>query len=635
MPIRSRSHELEDESFKEFYGALPAKWVPRKKDRDYGIDCEVEVFDPSGPSTGLTFLVQLRATDDRTRAQSVRIETDELAYYRQQELPVMVVRYCSSEKSLHWQWATTIAARVKIAEEQNSFTYNFRDEERWNHQTPGAIRQTLDVRRALAAYPADAAIRLRFDTSQIPHADRYRLERLLNDAIRESGGALVRAREDRQLVEVAVTVSPGRLALRIDTLTSVTFDLPDADTAIIASSVLYGLVKLLDYNRLPRQAEAVARLLARLGYTHPNAGLALTACYAIGSDLPSMAQLAILNGFHHQSDVNHSLIAVRIGLSSQRADLRRQALNMFFGAALDAAALVGPANQAAAHYSIGNFYRQHDTPARTLHHYNRARRLRPAYLETAYFLGELGGVLYRAARFSAAARAYAAAHMLDRTPHSAFVLGDALLMSGLIADAEAHFADTSERGPQGRLAQEAELKAICCRRLMAQLNTGVIPTCRAEADLLQDPLGADPPQILEQILASVDGLNPRARFNLGWHQSRAGDNASAWFNFLLCAFVQPNDVSAWANAALCCFPAEPDLVLAILTVGMHDAGPEVYDKLRADLVSQNASTDAIEAMDYVAAEIVANQSEESAREFTVRMLNGDRFDEMTITEGTA
>lgn len=547
----------------------------------------------------------------------------------------MVVRYCSSGQTLYWQWATTIAARVKISEDQDTFTYRFRDNERWTEETPGAIRQTLDVRRALAAYPADAEIRLRFDLSQIPYADRYQLERLLNKAIRESDGALVRARGDRQLVEVAVTVSPGHLALGIDTLTSVTFDLPDADTAIIASSVLYGLVKLLNYNRLPRQAEAVACSLARLGYAHPNADLALTACYSIGTDLPSLAQLAILNGFHHQSDVNHSLIAVRIGLSPQQADVRHQALNIFFGAALDAAALAGPVNQAATHYSIGNFYRQHDTLARTLHHYNRARRLRPAYLETAYFLGELGGVLYRAARFSGAARAYAAAHVLDPTPQNAFVLGDALLMSGRIADAEAQFADASEQGPPGRLVQEAELKAICCRRLMAQLDIGVIPTRRAEADLLQDSLGADPPQILEQILANVDGLNPRARFNLGWYQSRSGDNASAWSNFLLCAFVQPDDVSAWANAALCCFSAEADRVLAILTVGMHEAGPEVYDKLRADLVSQNASSAAIEAMDYVAAEIVADQSEESAREFTVRMLNGDGFEEMTITKGAA
>lgn len=45
MAKRIRTHILEDESRIAFMQALPAEWVYRDKDKDYGIDCEVEIFE--------------------------------------------------------------------------------------------------------------------------------------------------------------------------------------------------------------------------------------------------------------------------------------------------------------------------------------------------------------------------------------------------------------------------------------------------------------------------------------------------------------------------------------------------------------------------------------------------------------
>lgn len=63
MPKRHRSHQLESESRVAFRSLLPSTWVVRDLDQDYGIDAQVEIFDESGEATGLTFLVQLKATD--------------------------------------------------------------------------------------------------------------------------------------------------------------------------------------------------------------------------------------------------------------------------------------------------------------------------------------------------------------------------------------------------------------------------------------------------------------------------------------------------------------------------------------------------------------------------------------------
>ena len=63
MGQRTRNHLIEDESRLFFKKSLPKFWVCRDKNDDYGIDCEVEIFDNKGNSTGLVFWVQLKGTD--------------------------------------------------------------------------------------------------------------------------------------------------------------------------------------------------------------------------------------------------------------------------------------------------------------------------------------------------------------------------------------------------------------------------------------------------------------------------------------------------------------------------------------------------------------------------------------------
>lgn len=235
MPQRSRSHELEELSVARFNDLLPAQWVSRSKLPDYGIDREVEIFDANGFSTGLAFLVQLRATDDPDRGNQVRLKTDELNYYNQLELPVMVVRYCSTTNAFKWQWETLIRAQVMLKEGQATFTYRFGEAERWTETTPQAIVRTLEVRRALTAYPGSAPIPVHLDLTRVSATKRYLVERALGAAIQQCAGALVRPREQR-LVEIEIIPEVDKLRLRIDALASVTLDLADADPALTTAS---------------------------------------------------------------------------------------------------------------------------------------------------------------------------------------------------------------------------------------------------------------------------------------------------------------------------------------------------------------------------------------------------------------
>jgi hypothetical protein len=105
MPLRTRQQELEDASRRAFAAALPDRLVFRALDHDYGIDGEVEEFE-GGRATGLRFYVQLKATDeaDLKKALRVPVKLSTAGYFRAQPVPVLLVRYLASTKTLYTRW---------------------------------------------------------------------------------------------------------------------------------------------------------------------------------------------------------------------------------------------------------------------------------------------------------------------------------------------------------------------------------------------------------------------------------------------------------------------------------------------------------------------------------------------------
>lgn len=631
MPTRARSHILEEQSIRRFGDAMPSGWVYRGKAPDYGIDGEVEIFNADGGSTGLFFNVQLRATDDAARADRVRLEVDELDYYRSLDVPTAVVRYGSREESLFWQWASNIASRVEIAEGQQTVTYRFGEGERWIEGTPAAIRRTLEVRRRLANFPPSTAVQLRVDLSAIPVADRYPVDRAIARAIADSRGSLVRAGSTPADVEAFARLEPAFLAVGIDTLTGVTFDLQDPRPDDYLASILYALVRIFRRQRLLRQAEALASLLAERGLAHHNQDLAFDACIALARDLPALVRLATVNGLHDQGSL-HPLIALTIAKAPQDAETRRGAMDAFFSASLAAAREVEPASEAAAHYSIGNFYRQQRDLARAAHHYNRARRLRPAYLQAGYFFGELAGVLFLARHYTLAQRFYREAVRLDPAdPDLVFLLGDALLLSGAVADARACFEAALARCDAPRLQREAELKIMVCDQVITATGSDTVPRQRAEASSTLRPDGRDSADHLEHLLRDIDAFHPLARFNLGIARAHEGDRAAALHHFLTCAFIQPQDIAAWANAAICALGlGDEALLFRIMSTAIHHMGADAYDHFRADISAQGAALESLALLDEMAMHLLEESERPGGDGFTLRMLDGDGYQTMAI-----
>ena len=95
---------VEDISLQCFEGTIPPVWVCRGILKDYGHDKEVEIFTDHGASTGLSFRVQSRGTDDEQKKQKISITTEQLDYFDSFDVPTLIVRYCDKTKTQYYVW---------------------------------------------------------------------------------------------------------------------------------------------------------------------------------------------------------------------------------------------------------------------------------------------------------------------------------------------------------------------------------------------------------------------------------------------------------------------------------------------------------------------------------------------------
>ena len=125
MPKRPKKHQIEDISINEFKKLLPREWVYREKDKDYGIDGEVEIFTDDGIATGCIFYIQLKATDSKDKKvhTKVQIDNDTINYFQTLELPTLIIRYVDETNCIYFKWAHTID-RYKQKKEVKSFTFH-------------------------------------------------------------------------------------------------------------------------------------------------------------------------------------------------------------------------------------------------------------------------------------------------------------------------------------------------------------------------------------------------------------------------------------------------------------------------------------------------------------------------------
>lgn len=596
MPKRSRSHQLETESLKRFEQTLPDRWVCRRKNDDYGVDLEVEIFDDRDEATGLIFFVQMKATDRAAEARSVSMKMDRLDYLAKLDCPSILVRYCSVKNDFHWKWISNVFADIGNIDTK-TVTIRFSESDAWSGANSEAIVRTLQVYRTIRRASRHFSLGLTIDqTSGADHSFE------LSSAVAEitSSCRIVRNSSDPgDCLPVAVHLDGDCLLARIDVIASITVHLKSFDRHEIAAQLCYVLACFASGYEFAFQARELATLIRQRGYKCQSRQIAAVVAARL-TEHPSLAgELAALNGLHECQDQGYLHYIHNLLSSSLPFDERLGAVSKFYTDALEFHASDNPERQATIHYSFGNALRVAGAMSAAVRQYNLARRKFPEYLERGYFLAELAASLYFRGRYRMAAKLYAQAYQCETTPQVAICAGDTHLFSGQFCEAKKYY-DFAVASDNNFESAEAALKVWMATWMQEFSDRSQITHGWANPRLWTSALD-------ESVLAE-----------------RRDDAIGAC---LALCFLTDDNVDLWAKAiSLAVGCDDPGLIIAVLTSAVWVHGQSAYGLFRDYLVERGGLSDALRNLDKMVGDLYAQRASISMPGVTARLLREHHYD---------
>lgn len=455
MIIRSRSHVIEEESRRAFNHAIPAEWVVRGQNPDYGLDNQVQIF-KENQATPFFFFVQLKASDTIPESLGTPSETfscKHLLHYLEYSSPVMLVLYDATSKRLFFEWTHVLYNSLSSEDKrkwhlQKTVTVKFY---RLLRETDSILikREVYQQFYHLGYQPEDAtktiigiyseiqtieATQLR-DTlicwlARYPKFNFIRIEEvgIKDGEIRISGDPPIfnfscgkdssvfpvamgidgsiseeHLHTDLKLLIALILSMSGRINTTIDLIGRIIWDkspLSPLSIIILSKPSLASL-----YAKSNRGAEAMVNAEQLLIAGFPMPALVLAASIIQQSPFPQFSQ-------HYRRFVKRVIESPGPGTSI-----------------------------ASLHYNLANSLRHDSYHREAIHHYNLAAKEDPSYRRRSYWWAELGGSLFLLKKLTWSERCYRKALELgeSRLPVRA-LLGDVLLHEGKFHEACSEFA---------------------------------------------------------------------------------------------------------------------------------------------------------------------------------------------------
>lgn len=603
---------------------MPDGWVVRDRSHDYGVDFEIEVYSDEGEATGLVFLAQLKATDSAASADHVRMTRDQINYLEALDAPAAIFRFASPDNS--WRWSWTFDPNVVSADGSGkTTTIRFSTDQVWSERDPAKIEATLKVYRALRSpSPRDRVALMCAEGT--PKRAQFEIDAILRSLTDDIECFTLYPTQD-DVLRIGVGADDHHLSINLDRIA--TGKIPVALQGNLKTTLLYGLIGVLWGAKLHAQAEMAAKVALRQGLKTPLRPLAAHAAASLITDPLAAADLAVANGLAEMHDPAWVLTYHQLITAPAPRDQRRAGVERFSAAALEGARLSGDRRaEAAIRYNMANVCIEAGDQRGGIRHLNAARRLRPAYLKSAYFHTDVGRALYGDGRYLRAAAFYRLAHDLEPGPDSKHYLADALMLGGRLAEAHDLYMQLHDE-VDGSSISEIILKANVCSALREDLQLEVAPAGHAAGDAwnmatTEDALKNE--DALRYTLYVHDVFNPLANFNLGLLRFKAGRYEAAVVSFLACAFRRSGDIEAWRNAVLASINLRDAVMAAeVIDCALRMGGLAVRDAVREEVIAQAVSEEHLLAWDAVLT--AAHEPINKAASTTlVRMLVGDDDD---------
>ncbi|MGV1768146.1 DUF4365 domain-containing protein [Rhizobium rhizogenes] len=535
MPDRPPSHVLEDTAAAKFVLAMRPRWLVREKTKDYGVDLEAELLTNDGTRPGNIFFVQSKATDDEYLADSVRIKVDRLEYLASFEVPAMVVRYSDATESSYWMWATEALTLAKPG--AGTVTLRFDDHHQWTEETVPEIERTMPILKLLKCsdYRVSFPLKLAKGGSVGAAIQTQRVvDSLAND--------LSFLRMGMGEVPIQFRVDGSSITMSIERIISLQLQARSTEFDDLVSASGYLLANLLVSLQQNSQARKAAMWCLASGTSVGDDVVAADVSSALMETPSTAVDLALLNSLHEKQGFGHVMFRVVLASPFWEGEETKAAATKFYDAAIAAHVARGE-SVGEIRYSFANILTHANRLGTALSHYNKARKDQPEYWSRAYFLSELGGLLFCERRYRKSSRAYRCAAALEPSEKAWFCLGDAEMYAGnWNAAVEAFAYAVSSKASPGA---EARLK----RTLAMWATTSGVPAIN------------DWDALLLRRGSAISSMDVQAAF----------------WSHLAISFLLGNDVACWADAIYLAFRVDAGpLLLDVILMSVQRTRLEAY-----------------------------------------------------------
>lgn len=627
MPKRPGQHQLEDISRSKLTLLFPREWVLRDKDKDYGIDVEVEVFNSAGFSTGLMFFVQLKATESENMAniRDLDFSIDRLDYYETLDLPVLICRYSHAEDLFYAKWSSEIDT-FNSKKGAKTVRLKFNDNDILNTESQDTllahVTKLRSIRRNLIGFPV--SVYLQSPGKYISSMPRVLFLAKVKAALSEFS-EYISISSNIDDAYIVANINDEELEMNFSKLVNLTICQKDEVYSLrfegIAKKILFGLAVCLGRINLDNLAVKIFVLKEIKSLVIEKQKLIINLIPSLVKTDHMKEVVELLLEASDQGKDNLVEVILQMTILSHSAIGKKKDGNNAYKTVLEHClnkytALGSDDQIGIAHYNLANSLANNNLKKEALHHYAQARKHNPIYGEQFYFYKEVASVLFNVGKFRFASYFYSRAIDLTNGPLAEEIeplLADALMYSGEYSKAIEQFKNYFSNS--ARPEPEWVLKCTCLEGIVENLDIRIQNRMPKSAwDLTASAI--DDEKVLNQAIR-LDCLCGFAWFNLGIIHSGNGRYESATFCFSMCALVQNRDVEAWVNATLCCFNKEvPMFFLPLVYQVAHLYNGENYI---SELYQQVETKISGEALGHMHNALEALQKEIDAQERTIQI----------------
>lgn len=586
MPKRPAEHEIEDISRAKFTLAIPRNWLFRDKLKDYGIDGEVEIFDEKKNSTGISFWVQLKATEALKKTiKFVDLSIDAIKYYKKLGTPVLLARYSHSDDTFFYKWVNNIDL-FYAKKNAKSYRIKFTGENKWNTKSSEQIKLDALKYRALQngkfSFPIPISIEIR-EASLKGKLGGIILSQIRTSLGNYSNFITYTPSYEQALIKISLSNSELLINAPCDSIGCVFHSIKLREekdfSENIAKDILLGIaVGMLQIgqkefcgriifeskldDRLMGKEEILTTILPDLlqtSFFEKTLGLIgqLMDSSQSNNNIDFITKFSLLYNYHSDNGNKGKVIETFL-LDRIKAAIKNRNKNS-----------IGIAN-----YNAGNYYKNKGLYHLAINHYMKAKRYEPIYLKQHYYYKELGGLFFLLDKFRIASSLYSHAIKLGSPPETLALYADSLIFDGQYENAQKTLVQYLNKVKNP--LDEFQLKAII---LSAIIKSKVKKQKRdiQNASLVFSKINPakDPEAGLNNVL-EYDMLFSSAWFNLGVYFSQNGNAEKASYSFTMCGLTNPTDVEAWVNATISSFNKESLVVLPLIVRTAHFFNREKY-----------------------------------------------------------